>query len=124
MERSRFSEEPVAHALRQVEAGTPVADVCRQLGLSEATFCAWKRKYAPRGVSELRRLRELDDENARLKRRGVAGDVSGQLCAGRPRAAAKYRTFVVLTRMISARDSGRLVALCQSCVRTIGHHRA
>jgi putative transposase len=54
MKRSTFSEEQVAYALRQVEAGTPVGDVCRQLGVSEATFYAWKKKYAHLGVSELR----------------------------------------------------------------------
>jgi len=68
MKRSRFSEEQVAYALRQVEAGTPVGDVCRQLGVSEATFYAWKKKYAHLGVSELRHLRQLEDENGRLKR--------------------------------------------------------
>ena len=68
MKRSKFSEEQVAYALRQVEAGTPVNDVCRQLGVSEATFYAWKKKYAHLGVSELRRLRQLEDENGRLKR--------------------------------------------------------
>ena len=68
MKRSRFSEEQVAYALRQAESGTPVGDVCRQLGISEATFYAWKKKYAHLGVSELRRLRQLEDENARLKR--------------------------------------------------------
>ncbi len=68
MKRSKFSEEQVAYALRQAESGTPVADVCRQLGVSEATFYAWKKKYAHLGVSELRRLRQLEDENARLKR--------------------------------------------------------
>ena len=68
MKRSKFSEEQVAYALRQAEAGTPVADVCRQLGVSEATFYHWRKKYAHLGVSELRRMRQLEDENARLKR--------------------------------------------------------
>ena len=68
MKRSKFSEEQVAYALRQAESGTPVGDVCRQLGVSEATFYTWKKKYAHLGVSELRRLRQLEDENARLKR--------------------------------------------------------
>ena len=68
MKRSKFSEEQVAYALRQAESGTPVGDVCRQLGVSEATFYAWKKKYAHLGVSELRRLRQLEDENAWLKR--------------------------------------------------------
>lgn len=68
MKKSRFSEEQIAYALRQVEQGTSPADVCRQLGVSEATFYVWKKKYAHLGMSELRRLRQLEDENARLKR--------------------------------------------------------
>lgn len=68
MKKSRFSEEQIAYALRQVEGGTPVGDVCRQVGVSEATFYIWKRKFAHLGVSELRRLRQLEDENGRLKR--------------------------------------------------------
>jgi putative transposase len=68
MKRSRFSEEQVAYALRQADSGTPVSDVCRQLGVSEATFYVWRKKYGHLGVSELRRLRQLEEENARLKR--------------------------------------------------------
>ncbi len=67
MKRSKFSEEQIAYALRQAEGGTPAADVCRQLGVSEATFYLWKKKYAHLGVSELRRLRQVEDENRRLK---------------------------------------------------------
>jgi putative transposase len=58
----------ILRGTRQAESGTPVGDVCRQLGVSEATFYTWKKKYAHLGVSELRRLRQLEDENARLKR--------------------------------------------------------
>jgi putative transposase len=68
MKRSRFTEEQIAYALRLADAGTPVADVCRQIGVSEATYYTWKKKYADLGVTELRRLRMLEDENARLKR--------------------------------------------------------
>ena len=68
MKRSKFTEEQITYALRQTESGTPVADVCRQLGVSEATFYVWKKKYAHLGVAELRELRQLRDENARLKR--------------------------------------------------------
>ena len=67
MKRSRFTEEQITYALRQAESGTPAADVYRQLGVSEATFYVWKKKYAHLGVSELRRIRQLEDENARLK---------------------------------------------------------
>src|SRR3977135_2074265 len=67
MKRSKFSEEQIAFALRQAESGTPVADVSRQLGVSEETFYLWKKKYAHLGVSVLRRLRQVEDENRRLK---------------------------------------------------------
>ncbi len=58
----------MAYALRQADSGTAVADVCRQLGVSEATFYVWKKKYAHLGVGEMRRLRQLEEENHRLKR--------------------------------------------------------
>jgi putative transposase len=68
MKRSKYSEEQIAYALREAEGGTPVGDVCRHLGISEATFYVWKKKFAHLGVSELRRLRQLEEENGRLKR--------------------------------------------------------
>lgn len=68
MKRSTFSEEQIVYAIRQAEAGTPGGDLCRQLGVSDATFYAWKKKYAHLGVSELRRLRQLEEKNSRLKR--------------------------------------------------------
>jgi len=74
MKRSKFTEEQIAYALREVEGGTPPADICRQLGVSEATFYIWKKKYAHLGVSELRRLRLLEEENTRLKK--VVADLS------------------------------------------------
>jgi putative transposase len=67
MRTSRFTEQQVVAALRQAEGGTPVQEVCRKLGISEQTFYRWKRKYAGIGVVELRRLRQVEDENRRLK---------------------------------------------------------
>jgi putative transposase len=67
-EGKRFTEERITYAPRQAEGGTPVADVCRQLGVSEASFYLWKKKYGRLGMTELREMRQLRDENARLKR--------------------------------------------------------
>jgi putative transposase len=66
--KSRFTPEQITYALRQVEAGTPAADVCRQLGCSEASFYLWKKRYGNLGITEVRELRQLRDENVRLKR--------------------------------------------------------
>lgn len=68
MKKSRFTEEQITYALRQTDAGTPVSDVCRQMGIAEATYYVWRKKYANLGVAELRQLRQLQEENARLKR--------------------------------------------------------
>jgi putative transposase len=67
MRRTAFTEEQVAYTLRQAESGTPVAEICRKLGISEQTFYRWKKKFAGIGVAELRRLRQLEDENRQLK---------------------------------------------------------
>jgi putative transposase len=68
MKKPRFTDEQIAYALRLADSGTPAADVCRQIGISDATFYTWKKKVAELGVSELRKLRQLEEENARLKR--------------------------------------------------------
>jgi putative transposase len=68
MKVSRFSEEKIIYCLRQVEAGTKVEELCRQVGISQATFYLWKKKYTGIGISEARRNRQLEQENARLKR--------------------------------------------------------
>ena len=68
MKRSRHSEEKILFALKQAEAGQAVSDVCRQMGISEATFYVWKKRYANLGTLEMRELRQLREENAKLKR--------------------------------------------------------
>jgi putative transposase len=67
MRKSTFTEEQIAYALRETESGTSVLEVCRKLGVSEQTFYRWKRKFAGMGIAELRRLRQLEEENRRLK---------------------------------------------------------
>lgn len=66
--KKKFTEAQIVFALRQAESGTPVAGIIRKMEISEVTFYRWKKKYAGMGVAELRRLRQLDDENRRLKR--------------------------------------------------------
>ena len=68
MRKSRFTESQIFAVLKQGESGMPVAEICREHGISNATYYQWKTKYAGVELSELRRLRELEAENARLKR--------------------------------------------------------
>ena len=67
MKKSKFTEQQIVFALNQPETGVAVTELCRKLGISEATFYAWKKKFSGLGTAELRRLRQLEDENARLK---------------------------------------------------------
>ena len=68
MKKTRYTEEQIAFTLKQAETGTRVEEVCRKMGISEATFYNWKKKFGGMGVTELRRLRQLEEENQCLKR--------------------------------------------------------
>ena len=68
MKKSKFTDEQIAFALRQAETGTKVNEVCRKMGISEATFYNWKKKFGGLGISELRRLKQLEEENRQLKK--------------------------------------------------------
>jgi putative transposase len=68
MRKSKYTEEQIAYALRQAEGGTRVSEICRKMGISETTFFNWKKKYGGLGVSELRRLKQLEAENQQLKK--------------------------------------------------------
>ncbi len=74
MPNKTFSEEQIALALREAETGTPVAEVCRKMGVSEQSFYRWKKKFMGLGIAELRRLRQLEEEN--LKLRGIVADLT------------------------------------------------
>lgn len=74
MNASRFSDAQKAFIIKQGEQGTAVAEICRQAGISQATYFNWKKKYAGMMPSEMRRLRELEDENSRLKK--IVADLS------------------------------------------------
>jgi putative transposase len=66
--KKRFTQEQIAFALRQADGGTAIEEILRRMGIAEATFYRWRKKYAGLGVSEMRRLAQLEDENRRLKR--------------------------------------------------------
>lgn len=74
MRTSRFTVEQIAHALKRVEAGVVVGEVCREMGITEATFYRWKKKFGGISTPELRELRQLRDENRRLK--GAVADLT------------------------------------------------
>ena len=67
MPKKKFTEGQIVFALRQAELGTPVKEVIRQMGITEQTFYRWKKKYGGLGVNELRRLKQLEEENRQLK---------------------------------------------------------
>jgi len=74
MKKSRFSEQQIAFVLRQAEEGTAVAEVCRKAGISEATYYSWRKRYGGLMPSEMKRLKQLEEENAKLKR--IVADLS------------------------------------------------
>lgn len=68
MKKSKFTEAQIVFALKQAETGVSVEEICRKMGISEATFYNWKKKFGGLGVTELRKLRQLEEENAQLKK--------------------------------------------------------
>jgi putative transposase len=66
--KRRFTEEQIAYALKRHESGTAAAEICRELGVSEASFYKWKAKYAGMGLTELRKLKAMEEENRQLKK--------------------------------------------------------
>lgn len=68
MKKSRFTESQIVFALKQSETGVKVEEVCRKMGISEATFYNWKKKFGGLGITELRRLREMEEENSQLRK--------------------------------------------------------
>jgi len=74
MKRSKFTEAQIIFALKQSETGVTVSEVCRKMGITEATFYNWKKKYGGLGVPELRRLKQLEEENSKL--RSIVADLT------------------------------------------------
>jgi putative transposase len=74
IKKSKFTEAQIVFAIKQSETGVQVSEICRRMGISEATFYNWKKKYGGLGVSELRQLRQLQEENSKLKQ--IVADLS------------------------------------------------
>ena len=74
MKKSRFTEQQIAYSLRQAESGVPIEEITRKMGVTQATFYRWKKKFAGMGVAELRRLKQLEEENKKLKQ--LVADIS------------------------------------------------
>ncbi len=119
MRKSRFTEEQTALALRQVDAGVPVADLCRKLGISEPTFYSWKKRYAGMGIVEMRWVKQLEDENRRLK--GLVADLTldkhmlqevlRKKRVLKPAALRERARWVIGTLHVSTQRACRLVRL-------------
>lgn len=118
MKKSKFTEEQIAYALRQVEGGTAVSEVCRRLGISEQTFYRWKAKFGEMGVSELRKLRQLEEENRRpeaTRRRPLARQAHAS--GGRQKKALKpvqlhgLADFLMAAFGVSIRRACRVLCL-------------
>ncbi|MCA1666963.1 MAG: IS3 family transposase [Thermomicrobia bacterium] len=124
MRTSRFTEQQVVAALRQAENGTAVGEVCRKLGVSEQTFYRWKRKYAGIGVAELRRLRQVEDENRRLKQLVADLTLDRQMLQEAPKkklvTPARRRAVVQFFRagfQVSERRACRVAAVPRTTMR-------
>ena len=127
MKRTRFSEEQIVYALKLAESGTSVANVCRKYGISDATFYTWRKKYGGLGVSELRRLRELDAENKKLKQLVADLTLDKHMLQGgaskktiKPAGRRALVTFLMEAFQISERHGCRLL----QCQRSTQRYRS
>jgi putative transposase len=92
MNKSKFTEQRIAFALQQAESGTQVAEVCRKMGIAEATSYRWKQLYGGLMPSEVKKLRQLEEENARLRRLASSGGAHSGLSPSMPRGGLRYLT--------------------------------
>ncbi|MBL7714069.1 MAG: IS3 family transposase [Bdellovibrionales bacterium] len=131
MKKSKHTEEQIAHALKQVESGLiSVREICRKMGISEATYYLWKRKFTGMGISELKRLRQMEDEIRKLK--ALVADLSldkhmlQEVLSKKNLKPARKRELVRYLKekfQLSERRSCRLVQLWRSTARYVHHRR-
>ena len=123
MKRARFSEEQIIAILKEAESGEKVTELCRRHGISDATFYVWRSKYGGLEVSEMRRLRQLEEENRQLK--GIVtdhGHPGAQGCAGkkrlRPAVKREMVTYVMTSQDLSQRRDCGLIGITRRSLRT------
>ncbi len=113
MKRSKFTEEQVTYVLRQAEAGTAVEDICHSMGISQATFHIWKKKFGEVGASGVRRLRQLEEENLRLKK--LVADLT--LDKSILQEVIKKRSKTFASPCIGTMDSANLWCDNRTCIQ-------
>ncbi len=128
MKKSRYTEEQIAFALKQAETGTPVAEVIRRMGVSEQTFYRWKKVYGGLGIGELRRVKQLEDENRKLKQ--LVADLSldkhilQDIFVKKALTPGRWRELVAhvqATHGVSERRSCLALGVDRSSVRYVSH---
>lgn len=129
MKKSKFTEAQITFALRQSETGTRVEEICRQIGVSQATFFNWKKKYGGLGIPELRKLRQLEEENAQLKKLVADLSLDKQMLQDVIKKVVKspYKkemaNWKVNNYRVSVQRACRCVRLPKSMYYYIHHHR-
>ncbi|WP_153304659.1 IS3 family transposase [Trichlorobacter lovleyi] len=128
MKKSKFTEEQILFALRQAETGISVAEVCRKMGISDATYYTWKKKYGGLGLSELRRLKQLEEENRQLKKLVADLSLDKQMLQDvlfkkvlKPAQRRNLVRHLHLSYGVSERRSCDVVLLCRGSYRYVHH---
>jgi putative transposase len=120
MRKSKFTEEQIAMAIRQHEAGTTVGEICRKLEISDTTFFRWQKHYAGMGVTELRELRQLREENKKLKGSSRTCRWTSDSPGGAP---AKVVTPALRREAVAWARTAYQLSECRAC-RVVGAHRS
>ncbi len=127
MKKSRYTEEQIAFALKQAELGTPISELCRKLGIAEQTFYRWKNKYGGMLPSDMKRLKQLEKENAKLKKvvadpsldKLMLQDVLTKKFQGLPRSGKPYG----ICRSVLRQANAEAVWCCESTGDGVGGSR-
>ena len=130
MKKSKFTEAQIVFAIKQSEQGVKVDEICRKMGISDATFYNWKKKYGGMGVSELRELRQLKEENAKLKQMVADLSLDKQMLQDivkkkvlKPRQKRVMSEYLISQYKVSVRRTCRVLLFCHSMYYYRYHRR-